>query len=338
MIDEIDVLDEIDAPEAFPLAQVEQQTLERCEAVIGQGRETFLQVGAALSEIQHGKLYRAHYDTFEEYCRDRWDMGRGRAYQLMSSSKVASELSTMVDKPPKNEREAREIAKSAPADRPRVIERATELAGDQPRTAKHIERAREEIAAPDLPPEFAIIQRRYEQHGHTLSAAWDGTTRRYVVRKDGGTGVVRGWPDVLAKLERLEDQEEYDAEHPAQVEARQQAAHDHLISNRVSYEASEETDLILIGKAEQAIAQGDTERARVLLDQVEVSTWKRDQLLTQIDGQRAAGRSITLTLTPDDCAALLREARMFSSSELTKRLPVIGQTLILLIEAIKGAQ
>ena len=92
----------------------------------------------------------------------------------------------------------------APADRPKAFKRADELAGDAPRTAKHITQAVQEIAQPDLPPEFAIIKRRYEQHDYALNSAWDGAVQRFVVRKDGGTGVVMRWPDVLGKLEAIE--------------------------------------------------------------------------------------------------------------------------------------
>jgi hypothetical protein len=107
---------------------------------------------------------------------------------------------------------------------------------------------------------------------------------------------------------------------------------DHDVSDRQAYAIKEARDAGRIERARSLIEHGEHAAARTVLDQVEVSTRARDQLLATIP----VGRSITLALTPDDCAALLKEARMFSSSELTKRLPTIGQTLILLVEAIKG--
>lgn len=108
------------------------------------------------------------------------------------------------------------------------------------------------------------------------------------------------------------------------------------LSDRQAHIAQEQADQRIIMTAENAIQVGENDRARQLLDQVSAaSAWKRDQLLATIAQPRAAGRQITLALDPDDCAALLREARMFSGSELTKRLPAIGQVLLLLVEAIK---
>jgi hypothetical protein len=165
---------EIEDTVVYPLAIDEQQMLERCELIIGQGLQTYIEVGRALTTIREGKLYRQHYSTWEEYCVDRWGMSRARAYQLIDASKVAADLSTIVDTSTIPESHMREIAKAAPADRPRVIERATELAGDGPRTAKHVQQAAAEIATPDLPPEFAIIQRRFATHGYKLTrhGAW----------------------------------------------------------------------------------------------------------------------------------------------------------------------
>lgn len=205
--DLIEIEDAVEIEDAlvYPLTIDEQQMLERCELIIGQGLQTYVEVGRALTTIREGKLYRQHYDTWEEYCVDRWGMSRSRAYQLMDASKVAADLSTMVDNPPTNEREAREVGKAAPADRPRVIERADQLAAGTKRTAKHIEQAREEIAAPDLPPEYDIIKRRLAAHGHILSEQIQGQHRVYSIKREGMTGIaVFDWSNVLDRLERME--------------------------------------------------------------------------------------------------------------------------------------
>ncbi len=155
---------------ATTLASTEQEALTRCEAIIARGVQTFIEVGEALAEIRDGKLYRAISGTFDEYCRERWGIGRGRAYQLMEAATVTREMSTVVDNPPKTEREARAVAKAVPADRPRVLDRADQLAGGNGRTAKHIEQATEEIGIP--PADFDGAQRRFaalgwkvEKHG-----------------------------------------------------------------------------------------------------------------------------------------------------------------------------
>jgi hypothetical protein len=60
----------------FQLTISEQNEFERCEIVIKQGLETFIEVGTALMTIRNKRLYRAEFETFEEYCRDRWGMER----------------------------------------------------------------------------------------------------------------------------------------------------------------------------------------------------------------------------------------------------------------------
>jgi len=74
------------------------------------------------------------------------------------------------------------------------------------------------------------------------------------------------------------------------------------------YEATEATDLILIGKAEERIAAGDTDAARDLLSQVQVATYRRDQVLATAAPR---GWRIELEFTPDERQALIREAKAF---------------------------
>lgn len=267
--------DVMDAPEVFPLATAEQDTLARCEAVIGEGLQTYIEVGRAMAIIRDDKLYRQHYDTWEEYCVDRWGMSRQRAYQLIDASQVADDLSTIVDTSEIPESHMRVIAKAPPADRPRVIERADEIRGDKPRTAKHIEQAAAEIAAPDLPLEFAIIQRRYASHRYMLASTWDGVTRRYVVRKDGGsTGVVMTWDAVLTKLERIEAEPEAPAQPPPPPPS--------YPENASAYDQQEKADIALMRAAHDAIEACDYAGARMFLDQVQVATYERDQVLATL--------------------------------------------------------
>lgn len=81
-----------------PLSERETKLLVQCEADIEQNLKGFRKVGYALTVIRDQSLYRANYDTFEDYCREEWDMGRPRAYQLIDSNKVVENLSTIGDK------------------------------------------------------------------------------------------------------------------------------------------------------------------------------------------------------------------------------------------------
>ena len=76
------------------LSSEEKKTFRQCETVIRKGVKTFVQVGVALKEIQDQQLYREKHSTFDEYCKQRWEMSRSYAYRLIDSAKIAKELTT----------------------------------------------------------------------------------------------------------------------------------------------------------------------------------------------------------------------------------------------------
>lgn len=80
------------------LNTVELDRLSLCESVIEKGLNTFVEVGNALFEIRNNKLYRDKFTTFESYCRDRWNLKRQRAYELMDAAAVVNTLSEISDK------------------------------------------------------------------------------------------------------------------------------------------------------------------------------------------------------------------------------------------------
>ena len=104
------------------LTITEHEALDRCEKTIAAGLEAFFDVGRALLEIRDSRLYRVTHATFEEYCRERWDMSRARAYQLIASHGVVMQLQQeMPDAPmPSCESHARTLSRVAPRERPRV--------------------------------------------------------------------------------------------------------------------------------------------------------------------------------------------------------------------------
>ena len=93
----------------------EKNELERCEVVIKQGLKTFVEVGQALMLIRDKRLYRSEFGTFENYCRDKWDLTRRYVNNIVAASNVVSnlEMGTMVPKP-QNERQARPLTKLEP--------------------------------------------------------------------------------------------------------------------------------------------------------------------------------------------------------------------------------
>ncbi|HWJ88533.1 MAG TPA: hypothetical protein VNS12_10715 [Pelagibacterium sp.] len=74
------------------LSKTETSRLAVCEGIISRGVTVFIEVGKALTEIRDGKLYRASHKTFEAYCKERWEIGRSRAYDLIDQAKVTASL------------------------------------------------------------------------------------------------------------------------------------------------------------------------------------------------------------------------------------------------------
>lgn len=107
----------------------EEKRLAELEQVIKDNFRGFVAVGQALAEIRETRLYRQYYPTFEDYCFNLWDVSRPRAYQLIDSARVIDNLSTIVDKNeseiiidilPRNEAQARELARLQPEEQVKV--------------------------------------------------------------------------------------------------------------------------------------------------------------------------------------------------------------------------
>jgi len=109
----------------------EQREFGRAERMIAKGLKSFLEVGLALKEIRDKRLYRQQHDTFAEYCAERWELSRPRAYQLCAASEVVADLSTNVDIRllPEIEAQARPLTRlKEPEHRKRAWELALERA------------------------------------------------------------------------------------------------------------------------------------------------------------------------------------------------------------------
>lgn len=98
----------------YPLTIDEARRLKHCEKVIERGLETFYEVGNALAEIRESRLYRISFGSFEDYCRERWNMSRFYAHRLIDAAQVVDNLLPMGNIVPNCERQAREIAKFEP--------------------------------------------------------------------------------------------------------------------------------------------------------------------------------------------------------------------------------
>jgi hypothetical protein len=133
-------LREILRPEKLPARLTSDQRLkfEACEATIARGWHTFVEVGAALTEIRDQGLYREQHKDFEAYCRFRWGYARTHAYRLIDAAGVIKDLSPIGDKLPKpaNEAQVRELVPVPNDKRAEVWKNAVAAAGEDPLTAR----------------------------------------------------------------------------------------------------------------------------------------------------------------------------------------------------------
>jgi hypothetical protein len=146
------------------------RTLKDNEAVIQRGMLQVWEVANALKDIREQKQYlEAGFKTFEAYCQERWKFTRDYASKLIqgaevvanvsaSVNKAVNDLSTIVDKLPESEWQARAIreATKQPEEQAEVWEQAVEDAGGEQPTAPQIKRAAEKVKAAKEPePEEA---------------------------------------------------------------------------------------------------------------------------------------------------------------------------------------
>jgi hypothetical protein len=125
--------------------------LEQLEGVIQKNIGAFYEVGRALMEIRDKGLYRdvLGYDTFEAYCKGRWDLSRPRAYQLIDAVEVKNNLSTTVDIP---ERQIRPLAKLQPEQQRTAWQKAVETAPEGKVTAAHVSKVVKELTGEQPKP------------------------------------------------------------------------------------------------------------------------------------------------------------------------------------------
>jgi hypothetical protein len=108
--------------------------LEKSEAIIEKGLQTFVEVGRELLRIRDLKLYKAkNFSSFEAYCKERWSISKTQTYRLMDAAGVVNNLgSPMGDAfsnsdPPAHERQVRPLtALKDPEQQRRAWKLATE--------------------------------------------------------------------------------------------------------------------------------------------------------------------------------------------------------------------
>jgi hypothetical protein len=196
-----------------PLSAAEAADLASAETVIRAGLDTFVDVGNALLSIRDGRLYRATHGTFEDYCRQRWELSSSRARRLIDAADTVRTLEdqsvpvgTVRSPLPTSERHVRPLTQLR--DDPvavretwqRAVDTAPRDAAGTPRiTAAHVEQAvRDELASRGDPAGFALavnIARRHLTKGQQAMVAAKATslfeTKRSKIAKAVGISTAR---------------------------------------------------------------------------------------------------------------------------------------------------
>ena len=113
-----------------PITVAERKELRELEAVIEEHIHGFLAVGTSLWRIREAKLYRATHETFEEYCKQRWDMTRRYANYQIAAALAAHSLGTNVLAPTR-ESQVRPLLALKQEERPQAWASAIELAREE---------------------------------------------------------------------------------------------------------------------------------------------------------------------------------------------------------------
>ena len=135
------------------LNAIEHDELAQYEAVIERGIDTFVEVGQALVAIRDGRLYRAEYRTFEDYCRERWGFNSPHARRLIRAAEAFDNLrgDPRGSVLPTGEKLVRPLTTLAPELQRDAWQRAVETAPDGKITAGHVQRVVDEMTRQDDP-------------------------------------------------------------------------------------------------------------------------------------------------------------------------------------------
>lgn len=138
------------------LTTTQKERLEVLVETINTGMQSFIEVGHALSEITTSKLWQESADSFEEFCRQRWEFTSKRAIQLMNAGRVSDVLEDHdVTERPRNERQTRVLTQIDSDDMvvevwEYAVETAPEAGDGTPKiTAAHVEKCRAEMLGED---------------------------------------------------------------------------------------------------------------------------------------------------------------------------------------------
>jgi hypothetical protein len=85
-----------DARIIIKLPELEAYQLSGHEGRLEAKNSSFVEVGKALSAIRYGKLYRATHGTFEDYCREKWNMDKAHWNRMISLYELMGDAPSLI--------------------------------------------------------------------------------------------------------------------------------------------------------------------------------------------------------------------------------------------------
>lgn len=134
------------------LTAEEQTELALCEAIIERGRQVFLEVGGALATIQEKRLYRATHASFETYLREKWEISRTYAYEMIAAYGIVENVrhAGQSEVLPENPRQALALRNVPDAEQAGVLQKAVDTAPEGKLTAAHIQHVADQHTGKDV--------------------------------------------------------------------------------------------------------------------------------------------------------------------------------------------
>lgn len=128
------------------LPEAEQEEFLVCEAAIQKGWRAFADIGLALARIRDKRLYRAEFDSFEEYCQVRWKFGPLKAYRLIAAAQVFASIAALPETPtPEHESQLRPLFGLTPPQVQIAWQWAAAKSFGRPITARLVKSAMKEL-------------------------------------------------------------------------------------------------------------------------------------------------------------------------------------------------
>ena len=126
--------------QAMEVTTIDRGRLDQLESTISKNMKAFYEIGTALKEIRDSRLYKTvlGFDTFEDYCRERWDMSRIHGHRLIESAQVHENLLPTGNIQPTSERQVRPLTKLSTLLQIEAWTKSVETAPDGRVTARHI--------------------------------------------------------------------------------------------------------------------------------------------------------------------------------------------------------